>query len=147
MRPQLVQEALDYIKAVDRHQKFAEELKALNETEFRLKDPTHWNRLSRLRLFPHFNTCWGKRLIYLDPDFFKMVLINDRGVQFNNTKQNRAAVLIHEAVHEAQWKSLGPVQFLMNYAKEHVEEGYSGNDFEEAAERREQEFRREFGIR
>ena len=100
---------IDFIHNADKRGYFAKYLHIIRQT--------HYVTKTKLDLFKGWNTTWGKRLVYLDPGFYNLY------------PATQAAVLIHEAVHCAQYEEMGAIKFWFKYLKAHFVKGYNNDPF------------------
>jgi hypothetical protein len=132
MPDQNIIKIINYISHVDRYSAFKEELNIIRETKYVVK--------SWYDLFPSATTTWGERYVKLQ----RNPIPGDNKWQgfFNLNIRDQSATLIHETVHQKQYKQYGEVQFLIHYLKEQIINGYNNNQFENKARERENQFRR-----
>lgn len=117
-----IDEALIFIAARDPKNFFWHEVNVIKETKYAIKNKYFepwWDQA----------TTWGTRYVRLMYNFYSL------------SPLDKAAILIHESIHELQYEAQGTFNFWLKYLKNHLKVGYFNNPFEMEALRRENAFR------
>lgn len=91
-----VKDTINFIEENNKNNLFAEDLKIIEETKYRTK---RWYDIPGTK----FSTTWGARYVKLYKGFDKTKV------------WHRAVHLIHEQIHERQYKRMGKIKFLASY--------------------------------